>query len=87
LPLSNREKAMTHTRQLLDDSLEILLGELITDEELRDSFIQNPERTLQLAGDWGLPLSASELQSLRMHADRLLERVAEELTWRVLAAA
>jgi hypothetical protein len=78
---------MTHTHQPLDDSFEILIGELLTDEGLRDAFIQNPERTLQLAGDWPLPLSASELQSLRMQADRLLDRVAEELTCRLLAAA
>ena len=78
---------MTNNHRPLDDSLEILISELVTDEELRDSFIQNPERTLRVASDWALPLSASELQSLRMQADRLLDKVAEELTWRLLAAA
>jgi hypothetical protein len=78
---------MTNTYRPLNDSLEILIGELVIDEELRDSFIQDPGRTLQLASDWALPLSASELQSLRVEADRLLDRVADELTFRLLAAA
>ena len=76
---------MTRTDHHLTDSLEILIAELTTDEELRDSFLRNPGRTLLLASDWGLPLSDSELQSLR--APRVWNKVAEALEARFLEAA
>ena len=76
---------MTRTDHRLNDSLEILIAELTSDEELRDSFLRNPRRTMELASEWGLPLSDSELHALR--APRLWNRVTEELEARFLAAA
>lgn len=75
------------TEQHANDSFEILVGELMTDEELRDSFLRDPEQTLRLASDWALPLSESELRSLRAPAYRLRDRVADELEARFAAAA
>ena len=74
---------MTNAEQFLNDNLEILIDELITDEELRDSFLRDPERTLRFANDWGLPLSESELQSLRAPAYRILDKVTEQLAARL----
>jgi len=74
---------MTNAEQFLNDNLEILVDELITDEELRDSFLRDPERTLRFANDWGLPLSESELQSLRAPAYRILDMVTEQLAARL----
>lgn len=73
------------TDQHLNDTFEILVGELMTDDELRDSFLRDPERTL--AGDWALPLSESELQLLRVPANRLWDKVVDELEARLAAAA
>jgi len=74
---------MTNAEQFQHDSLAILIDELITDEELRDSFLRDPERTLRFASDWALPLSESELQSLRVPAYRILDRVTEQLAARL----
>lgn len=78
---------MTRTDQHLDGSFEILVAELMNDEELRDAFLRNPRRTLDLASEWGLPLSESEVQSLRAPAYRLWDKVADALELRFLAAA
>ena len=78
---------MTNSEQHVDDTIEILIGELIADEELRDAFLRNPERTLRSASDWGLPLSDSELRSLTASAHRLRDSVAEALEARWPAAA
>jgi hypothetical protein len=78
--------AMT-TDQHLNESFDILLGELMADDELRDAFLRDPEGTLEVAGDWALPLSESELQRLRAPAHRPLDRVTDALEARWLAAA
>jgi hypothetical protein len=75
------------TDQDLNDSLEILIGELVTDDELRDAFLRDPERTLRHANDWALPLSESEVQLLRVPSFRLWDKVAEALEGRLSAAA
>ena len=76
---------MTRTDQHVNDSLDLFVSELMTDEELRDSFLRNPRRTLQLASEWALPLSESELHALR--APRMWSKVADALEARFLAAA
>lgn len=58
-------------------SVDILIGELLADEELCQSFFMDPEATLLGAESWGLPLSESELLSLRGPSYRLWDRVAE----------
>jgi hypothetical protein len=76
---SGREAAMTSIDRQPDDTLEILIGELMADEELRDAFLRDPDRTLQRANDWALPLSESEIRALRLSAHRLLDTVADAL--------
>jgi hypothetical protein len=76
---------MISTQSHIEASLEILLGELMTDDDLRDSFMRDPARTLRCACDWALPLTDSELQSLRAMADRLWERLAWQLEMRMHA--
>ena len=78
---------MTTTGQHLDQSLEILVDELMTDDELRDAFLRNPDRTLRFANDWGMPLSDSELRLLRAPSFSLWDRVIDELEARLGAAA
>ena len=78
---------MMSTNRQFTDSLEVLMAELVTDAELLSSFLLDPERTLERASDWELPLSESELQALRRPAYRLRDRVAEELETRLLMAA
>jgi hypothetical protein len=76
---------MITERRQIDDSLDILLTELMADEELLDAFLRDPARTLNLASDWALPLTESELQSIRTVADRLWERLAHQLEMRCRA--
>lgn len=78
---------MTRTKQSLNDSLEIFIDELMSDDELRDAFLREPEQMLSRADDWALPLSDSELQSLRTPPYALWDRVTEELQARYRAAA
>jgi hypothetical protein len=69
------------------ETFEILIGELMADEELRDSFLRDPDYTLRVAGDWALPLCESELAALRTPTFPFWDRVAEELAARLSAAA
>jgi hypothetical protein len=78
---------MTGTNDRLSGSVEILIGELMNDDELRGSFLRNPRRTLRLAGDWGLPLTDSELDELRRPSVRFWDHVVEELESRLSKAA
>ena len=59
-------------------SIEMLVGRLVTDEELRQRFIADPLETLRLAQQQGLELTAAELDAL------LASRVS---LWTSLAAA
>ena len=78
---------MTLTDANLRQSVEIFIDELVTDEEFRDAFFRSPRKTLQLAGDWGLPLSESEIQRLRAAEHFLWERVVDQLDIRLQEAA
>jgi hypothetical protein len=82
-----KETDMTPSTHVTSDCFEILIGELMTDEELLDSFLRNPSRTLRNASEWGLPLSDSELQKLGTPAYRLRDKVADVLEARLAAAA
>ncbi|HEY2736865.1 MAG TPA: Os1348 family NHLP clan protein [Thermoanaerobaculia bacterium] len=46
-------------------SVEILLGKLVTDEEIRQRFRVDPEGVLAVARERGLELSAVEVEALR----------------------
>jgi len=74
------------TTSAQQDSLNILIDELIADDELRDSFLRDPERTLQFASDWALPLSESELRPLRARSYQVWEKVVEQLESQHVAA-
>ena len=78
---------MTNTDRYLEASLEILIDELAADEELYDAFLRNPERTLRLAEDWGLPLSESEVRLLRVHVRKVWDAVVDTIGARHQAAA
>jgi len=71
----------------MKQTFEIFINELVSDEELRTSFLSSPRRTLELAGDWGLPLCDSEIRSLIAAEPSIWDRVAEELDSRLQAAA
>jgi hypothetical protein len=81
------EAAMTSTDRYADASFEIFIEELMMDEELLRSFLREPQRTLRLAADWGLPLSDSQLQSLERPSFRLLDKVLDALESRFAIAA
>ena len=78
---------MTSTDRHPEDTIEILIGELMADEELRDAFLRDPDRTLRGASDWALPLSDSEVRALRRSAHRIYDTVAEALEARWPAVA
>lgn len=78
---------MLMTNSQVNETFEILIGELMADDELRASFLRDPDYTLRVAGDWALPLCDSELQALRTPAYPVWDRVAEELATRLTAAA
>jgi hypothetical protein len=71
----------------VSETFEILIGELMADDELRDSFLRDPDYTLRVAGDWALPLSESEVQILRTSEYPFWDRVTEELAARLTSAA
>jgi hypothetical protein len=71
----------------MEQTFEIFINELVSDEELRTSFLVSPRRTLQRAGEWGLPLSDSEIRSLITTDASVWDRVAEELDLRLQKAA
>jgi len=76
---------MTHAVYGLTDGLEILIDELVEDDELRRSFLRDPEATLATASEWGLPLTESELAGLRGGSISLWERIADEIEVRLAA--
>jgi hypothetical protein len=78
---------MTSTETNLDQSLEIFIEELVTDEEFRAAFLRNPWKTVCLAREWGVPLSESEICALAGTARSTWESVAERLQGRLLEAA
>ena len=75
------------TTQTLEQSLEILIDELVGDDELREAFLRNPDRTLRLASEWGVPLCDSELRALRTPRYPVWDRVTEALEQRLGLAA
>ena len=78
---------MTSMNPHLEQSLNILIEELAANDDLRDAFYRNPDRTLRQAGDWGMPLTESEVRALRSHPFPVWERVADALADRLDLAA
>lgn len=71
----------------LEQSLEILIDELVGNDDLRHEFFRNPYATLRQADDWGLPLTDNEVQALCKSRLIIWERVAEALGIRLALAA
>lgn len=78
---------MTSMNLQLEQSLEILIEELAANDDMRDAFYRNPDRTLRQASDWGMPLTESEVLALRTHRFPVWERVADALAERLALAA
>jgi hypothetical protein len=68
-------------------SIEILIGRLITDEGFRMAFLRDPKRTLELASEWELPLSRSEISALLATDPSLWNRVADQVDTRLQKAS
>ena len=58
--------------------VELLIGRLITDEQFRAEFLDDPKRTLTTIRDHGFELSQTEIAAL-IATDRALWRNAAEL--------
>src|SRR3989475_3911732 len=72
---------MTH------QSVEILIGKLVTDEELRDAFQQNPHAVLGWLRHQGLQLSSLEMEALRSINPSDLSGLAEMIDRRLQKAS
>ena len=68
-------------------SVEILIGRLVTDEELREGFIVAPLETLRLEQQQGLELTAAELDALLASPLSLWTRLAALLDERLQKAS
>jgi len=71
----------------MKQSIAIVVEELLADEEFRSSFLRNPRKALWLAGEWGVPLTDSEIGALLAAEPALWDRVAEDLIDRMQQAA
>jgi hypothetical protein len=58
--------------------VEMLIGRLITDEQLRTEFLDDPEGTLRGLCELGLDLSPTEIDAL-VNTDRALWQMAADL--------
>jgi len=68
-------------------SVELLIGRLVTDEELRERFIVAPLETLRLEQQQGLELTAAELDALLASPLSLWTRLAALLDERLQKAS
>jgi hypothetical protein len=65
----------------------MLIGRLITDEQFRDDFLGNPERTLQALRDHGLELNRTEMAALVNTDPTLWARTADDIDPRLQKAS
>ena len=68
-------------------SVEIVIGRLATDEELRERFQHAPERTLRELIAQGLELTESEVASMLACGRRCIDALARELDPRLERAS
>ena len=68
-------------------NIERLIGRLATDEDFRSAFQRNPQQTLIDAADWGLDLSAIEVDAMLATDQKLWDRIAAELDSRLQKAS
>ncbi len=67
--------------------IEMLIGRLITDEQFRTDFLQNPERTLLDLCDRGMELSRTEIAALMNTDPTLWARTADAIDPRLQKAS
>jgi hypothetical protein len=67
--------------------IELLIGRLVTDEDFRRAFQNDPQKTLSDAQQWGLALTAVEVSALLATDHTLWERIAIELDSRLQKAS
>ncbi len=67
--------------------IEMLIGRLITDEQFRTEFLQDPETTLLGLGDHGLELSKTEIAALVNTDSTLWARTADAIDPRLQKAS
>jgi hypothetical protein len=67
--------------------VEMLIGRLITDEQFRSEFLDNPETTLVALSERGLDLSRTEIAALVATDRALWGRAAESLDPRLQKAS
>ena len=81
--MARRERRVTLAQRII----EMLIGRLVTDEQFRSEFLQDPEKTLQALCDRGLELSRTEIDAL-MTTDRALwARTADAIDPRLQKAS
>jgi hypothetical protein len=67
--------------------VEMLIGRLITDEQFRSEFLQDPENTLLALSDRGLELSRTEIAALVNTDPAVWARTAEAIDPRLQKAS
>jgi putative modified peptide len=67
--------------------IEVLIGRLITDEDFRQRFVEDPQHALAAAGSCGLLFSQSEIAALIATDSGLWERVADQIDPRLQKAS
>jgi hypothetical protein len=67
--------------------IEMLIGRLITDEQFRFEFLNNPEQTLHGLSDLGLELSRTEIVALVSTDPQLWVRTADAIDPRLQKAS
>ena len=67
--------------------IEMLIGRLITDEQFRDEFLHDPEKTLLSLCDHGFALSRTEIAALVNTDPALWSRTADALDPRLQKAS
>lgn len=78
-PVRNLPKACAEVVTLAQRIIETLIGRLITDEDFRSEFLQNPEKTLSELTERGFELSRTEIAALTSTDPALWVRTAEAI--------
>jgi hypothetical protein len=72
---------------LAQRTIEMLIGRLITDEEFRNVFLRDPEKTLIELNELGLDLSRTEIAALISTDPTLWARTADAIDPRLQKAS
>ena len=60
-------------------TVQLLIGQIITDEELRHQFVSRPRETLTALADQGLDLTKNEIEALVRTDQRLWDTAARRI--------